>query len=116
MSELAVPPVYNGRPTQYQLFDGFTRTGGFGKALYIVGFFISGPIIPAIFELAAYFDAQKTAKQAAWEISQQSAPIARSAGGYAPTIDMTPDLNAGTRFQDHAQQSRVLASQGVPTP
>jgi hypothetical protein len=67
MSELQLPDQWNGKPTKYKFFDGFTQAGLLGKIAYVIGF----PAISIIMEGYRYNVETRNGEAAAAAINQE---------------------------------------------
>lgn len=90
---LSIPQTFNGIPTKYTFFDGFTRAGLGGKVLYVIGL----PWISALMEAYRYNQSSK-AYDAAVQLATTQNQIMANNVNCAPIIsqqmpDLNPDVN-----------------------
>lgn len=120
-SNIEIPREFEGKPTRYDLFDGYRQLGKLGKAAYIAGAALA-PFtgvtlaVPLIIEFVSYNHSVENRKKAEkyYEAQQASVP-STTVQGRAPSIEHAPDLNPsvehGTRFQDHLKAREASLSQ-----
>jgi hypothetical protein len=107
-----IPSEWNGKPTEYHVFDGFNQLGTIGKMAYVGGGILTfpAPIIPFLIELKASSRITKNRKEAQQAMANEESLSGARAIAYGP--DLNPSAEIGTRFQD-AQKARALRNQGL---
>ena len=106
-----IPSTFNGKPTEYHLFDGYKEAGAGGKPLYVIGGLLGfGAIlplaIPVYMDYRASEDAKKYAREARESMAKEAALARSTVRSTQPAVDMTPDLN-NTQFRDALQAQKA---------
>lgn len=124
-----LPDTFNGRPTRYTFFDGFTTSSLVGKFAYVAGFALipaTGGLslaIPAAMEARAYSNTRMAAKDAQVAqlqetVMQQNAVLNYMTGGQMPQLpqpglqaqqDMNPSAPQDGRYTQQLQTQRAAA-------
>ncbi len=97
MSTNNVPDTYNGKPTKYELFDGFLQSNLLVKILYFVIF----PLVPIIVEISQAASAKENAKLAAASMSYNNQGGGNNGYGYS-----AGESQQNSRFRDTVTQDR----------
>ncbi len=102
MAEVKIPDTFNGEPTKYTFFDGFTQASLPMKILYVLGV----PWLSAIMEAYRYNKASKNADAARQAVERQANSASSAPAPLDPEINV-PAQEAGTRFRDEAIQRKA---------
>lgn len=73
MGGMNVPSYWNGKPTEYHLFDGFNQSGILGKIAYVVGGLLLPvpPLVPILMEFRASSKAARNSRAAQEALSME---------------------------------------------
>jgi hypothetical protein len=87
MNKPEIPAEWNGKPTEYKFFDGFTKASIPMKAVYILGF----PLAAGLMEAFSYNSASHAASDAERTLTNKQ------------LVTQTPPAthDTGTHFQDN---------------
>lgn len=105
MADNTLPEEWEGKPTKYHFFDGFTQAGLFGKLLYLAT--VPGLVIPLLMEAYRYNVETRNGKKAeAFLAAQEHRPAPPSLS----SLFAGPD-EKGTKFQD-SERAKAAAMEG----